>query len=259
MLLAINRASRILVPSMLALLVCAAPGPSGRAWALSEIQREELTAPGMKAPADPAAPSATPQVPETEAPETATPSDEGDDGEEASPADPNTPKDPNRPTIDEDGPLPTVEYDLMKLPEPVRRMHDLLIEACKSGEVERLRTLIGTGEDATQVSLGGLDGDVIDFLKSSSGDGEGYEILAILQEILSAGYVHLDAGKPEELYVWPYFFAVPIDRLDGKQKVELFKIITAGDFEEMKSYGAYVFYRVGITPLGEWAFFLAGD
>jgi hypothetical protein len=41
--------------------------------------------------------------------------------------------------------------------------------------------------------------------------------------------------------------------------VELFKIITAGDYEDMKTFDAYVFYRVGITPQGRWAFFVAGD
>jgi hypothetical protein len=41
--------------------------------------------------------------------------------------------------------------------------------------------------------------------------------------------------------------------------VELFKIVTAGDYEDMKTYDAYVFYRVGITSQGRWAFFVAGD
>ena len=35
--------------------------------------------------------------------------------------------------------------------------------------------------------------------------------------------------------------------------------MTAGDYEDMKNYGAYIFYRVGITPAGKWAFFVAGD
>jgi len=111
----------------------------------------------------------------------------------------------------------------------------------------------------TQLSLTDVEGDPIDFLKGLSGDTEGQEILAIMEEVLDAGYVHLDAGKPEELYVWPYFFAVPLDKLDAKQRVELFKIITAGDYEDMKQFGAYIFYRVGITPEGRWAFFVAGD
>ena len=76
--------------------------------------------------------------------------------------------------------------------------------------------------------------------------------------MLSAGYVHMDAGTPNDMYVWPYFFAVPLDRLTAPQRVELFKIVTAGDYEDMKTYGTYIFYRVGITPDGRWSFFVAG-
>jgi hypothetical protein len=138
-------------------------------------------------------------------------------------------------------------------------MHELLVEAAKSGDIEKLRPFIGTGEDATMLSLGGLDGDPINFLKSQSGDPDGHEILAILLEVLESGFVHLDAGTENDVYVWPYFFAVPLDALTPQQRVELFTILTSGDLEEMKTYGAYVFFRVGISPEGRWRFFVAGD
>ncbi|TIT06578.1 MAG: hypothetical protein E5W85_27010, partial [Mesorhizobium sp.] len=163
------------------------------------------------------------------------------------------------PQADPDEPLPEVVYDLSKLPEPVRRMHDLIIGACKSGDIEKLRPLIGQGDTMTQLSLSEIEGDPITFLKGLSGDTEGQEILAILEEVLSAGYVHVDVGTPQELYVWPYFFALPLDKLDARQRVELFKIVTAGDYDSMKQFGAYIFYRVGITPDGQWTFFVAGD
>ena len=156
-------------------------------------------------------------------------------------------------------PVPEIVYDISKLPEPVRRKREMIIEACKTGDIEKLRPLLDTGEDGTQLSLGGIDGDPIAFLRDLSGDKEGQEILAILEEVLSAGYVHMDAGTPNEMYVWPYFFAVPLDRLTPPQRVELFKIVTAGDYEDMKTYGTYIFYRVGITPDGRWSFFVAGD
>jgi hypothetical protein len=111
----------------------------------------------------------------------------------------------------------------------------------------------------TQISLTDIDGDPIAFLKGLSGDPDGQEILAILEEVLGAGFVHVDAGTPQELYVWPYFFGLPLDKLDARQKVELFKIVTASDVEDMKQFGAYIFYRVGITPSGQWTFFVAGD
>ena len=155
--------------------------------------------------------------------------------------------------------VPPVQYDLSLLPFPTRRMRELIMEAALAGDIEKLRPLIGVGDSATVVSLGGFDGDVIEFLKTQSGDDEGHEILAILTEVLEAGYVHLDAGTDRELFVWPYFFAWPLDKLSDSQKVELYRIVTYGDYLEMKDFGGYIFYRVGITPTGRWQFFVAGD
>ncbi len=164
-----------------------------------------------------------------------------------------------RPHTDPNAPLPAIEYDLSKLPEPVRKTHELIVES-REGRRDRTAAAASRARRRRHADLArGCDGDPIAFLKELSGDGDGYEVLAILEEVLGAGYVHVDVGTPEELYVWPYFFAIPLDRLDGKQKVELFKLVTAGDYEDMKTYGAYIFYRIGITPQGRWAFFVAGD
>lgn len=154
---------------------------------------------------------------------------------------------------------PPILRDLSLLPFPTRKMHELILTAAKSGEIEKLRPYIGYGSDITMLSLGGIDDDPISFLKTLSGDSDGHEVLAILSEVLEAGYVHVDEGTEQELFVWPYFFAQPIDKLTPKQRVELFSIVTYGDFEDMKAFGAYIFYRVGITPKGRWRFFVAGD
>ena len=152
-----------------------------------------------------------------------------------------------------------VLYDMTQLPEPVRRMHALIVTAASQGDIEALRPLLGKGATRTELSISGYDGDPIEFLRQESGDGNGQETLAILLDILSAGYVHVDPGEPTEFYLWPYFYSLPLEQLDDRQKVELFRIITAGDYEEMSVYGAYIFYRTGIGPDGDWKFFLAGD
>lgn len=234
------------------------------AFALSEIKREEL--PATQPPASDSAPSTNHAVPMpdplgTNPPEASQP-DSPEDEEAPAQVDPAAPAEDgqaDRPNVDPNAPPPEVMYDLGKLPEPVRRMHDLIVKAAKSGDIENLRPLIGQGDAMTQLSLTDIDGDAITFLKSLSGDTDGQEILAIMEEVLDAGFVHLDAGTPQELYVWPYFFAMPLDKLDARQRVELFKIVTAGDYDDMKQFGAYIFYRVGITPEGRWAFFVAGD
>ncbi len=164
-----------------------------------------------------------------------------------------------QPAIEPPAETPDIETDFSKLPEPVQRMRELLLEAARSGEIERLRSLIGIGETATTLSIGGLEGDPIEFLKEASGDNEGFETLGILVELLETGYVHLDPGGEGEIYVWPYFFAVPFDDLTPRQRVELYTILTAGDVEDSTNFGGYIFYRVGIKPDGQWSFFVAGD
>jgi hypothetical protein len=145
------------------------------------------------------------------------------------------------------------------LPEPARRMRELILDAAATGDPEKLRALLGAGPNATQLPFSEIESDPVDYLRSVSGDGEGLEILAILIDLLNAGFVRFDAGQPSETYVWPYFAALPLDGLTAPQRVELLRLVTAGDVEDMKAYGAYNFYRVGISPDGEWRFFMAGD
>lgn len=151
-------------------------------------------------------------------------------------------------------------YDPGLLPEPAARMRELIREAAMTGDVEALRPLIGIGPAQTRIAPSPIDEDPVEYLRESSGDGGGQEILAILLDILDAGFVMVE--RPEEeggkLYMWPYFYALPLDDLSAPQKVELFRIVTAGDYEEMKAYGGYNFYRLGITAEGEWEYFFAG-
>lgn len=217
------------------------------AWALSEIQREELPPPAGSEEAETPPPPPPTGMPVPLPDPIVIPRDpaltppEGEEQEEQEQA------------------APEVFYDIELLPEPTRRMRALIMEACLTGDVEQLRPLISAGDHSTQLSFSTLEGDPVDFLRELSGDDQGQEILAILYEVLAAGYVLLDEGQPDAMYVWPYFFAVPLEQLDGRQRVELFKLVTAGDYEDMKNYGAYIFYRVGISPEGRWLFFVAGD
>ncbi|WP_274629459.1 hypothetical protein [Arvimicrobium flavum] len=229
------------------------------AHSLSEIQREQIPPPTTQPEATPGADETVP-LPDPINP--ATPSSEFP--EDQAPAQEQTPGDQQAPDADNagseaDGPLPEIQYDLSTLPEPVQRTRSLILDAARSGDIEKLRPLIGLGDAQTQLSLGGIDGDPIKYLQELSGDEQGQEILAIIEEVLSAGYVHMEPGTANDFYVWPYFFAIPLDHLTAPQRVELFKIVTAGDYEDMKTYGAYIFYRVGITPDGKWSFFIAGD
>jgi hypothetical protein len=144
------------------------------------------------------------------------------------------------------------------LPGPVRKTWQSLVNAARSGDIEALRPLIAAQPEPPVFTFGDVS-DPIDHLKSLSGDPEGREMLAILLEILEIGYVRVEQGTENEMFIWPYFADIPLERLTGEQVVELFTILTAGDYQDMLSYGAYIFFRVGISPDGRWHFFVAGD
>lgn len=168
------------------------------------------------------------------------------------------------PVIDDkadDEPQVPVEVlrDIAKAPEAVRRMRELIVEAAASGDIERLRPLLGKGVTETQVSIVETDEGPVETLKGQSGDNDGIEVLAILLDVLATGFVHVGAGTPDDMYVWPYFAEKSLASLTPPEKVELLRIVTAGDFADMQEFGSYNFYRIGITPDGQWKFFITGD
>src|SRR5688500_13742951 len=154
--------------------------------------------------------------------------------------------------------LPTILRSEADMPEPVRETRRLLMDAARSGDIEQLRPLMEAQPEPPSVSFGDA-GDPIEYLKQLSADADGREILAILLEVLESGFVHVAPGTPEELFVWPYFAQFPLEALTPGQIVELFTLLTAADLEDMKSFGGYTFFRVGIAPDGRWMFFVAGD
>lgn len=164
---------------------------------------------------------------------------------------------PPAPLESVDAPLPTILRAESDMPEPVRATRQKLIDAAKSGDMEQLRALMKVQPEPPRVADGD-PGDPIDYLKALAADSDGREILAVLLEVLQSGFLHVGEGK-DELYVWPYFAGYPINALTPPQLVELYTLMTAADYEDMKSYGSYTYFRVGIAPDGRWLFFLAGD
>jgi hypothetical protein len=153
---------------------------------------------------------------------------------------------------------PETISDLGRLPEKVRQTRARILDAAKSGDLTKVQTVMQSNEMMPVFSFGG-DKDPVEFWKTSYPDSDGLEALAILVEILEMPFVHLDKGTPQEMYVWPYFYGLPLKQLSPEQKVELFRLVTGSDWREMLDFGAYIFFRVGISPDGVWHFFVAGD
>lgn len=165
---------------------------------------------------------------------------------------------PVRAGADKDGKLPEIITDLARLPEKVRRTRERILAAARTGDLNKVATVMQSNEMMPVFSFGG-DKDPVEFWKASYPDSEGIEALAILIEIMEMPFVHLDKGTPQEMFVWPYFYSMPLNRLTPEQKIELFRLVTGSDWREMLDFGAYIFFRVGISPNGVWHFFVAGD
>jgi len=149
-----------------------------------------------------------------------------------------------------------VVRDLSRLPEPVRKKREEILAAARSGDLAKAALLVKA--DETAISFGG-DTDAADFWKRTFKDSDGVEALALLTEILEMPFAHLYKGGAQEMFVWPYFHAVNLEKLTPAQRVELFRLVTAYDFREMQKFGSYNFFRAGIAPDGRWMFFVAGD
>jgi len=148
--------------------------------------------------------------------------------------------------------------DLSRLPAPVARMRTRIIEAARTGDLDKLVTAMQTNETMPIFSFAN-ERDPAAYWRANYPESGGLEVLSILLEILDMGFVHVDAGTPQDMYVWPYFAYVPLKELTPAQKVELFKIVTGSDYRAMQDFGAYIFYRLGIAPDGTWHFFVSGE
>lgn len=166
--------------------------------------------------------------------------------------------------IEEDGslsrafPKVRISDNLEELPPAVAKFYDALMKAARTGEVENLRPLFGPRASWPQLGFDDFD-DPITFLMDSSNDGYARETLAILLEIMQSDYAVLYEGTPQELYVWPYFAEVDLEKLTSPELVQMYKLVAYQDLEEMLMFGAYFFFRLGIDKDGNWQYFLAGD
>jgi hypothetical protein len=153
---------------------------------------------------------------------------------------------------------PEVITDLGRLPPAVARMRERILAAARTGQLDAVVSVMASNGTMPIFSLNG-ERDPVAYWRQNYPDSGGVEVLAILTDILDTGFVHVDPGTPEEMYVWPYFSRAPLTTLTPEQKVDLFRIVTGGDYKAMLNAGAYNFFRLGIAQDGKWRFFVTGD
>lgn len=151
------------------------------------------------------------------------------------------------------------QRDLTLLPGTVAKTRDQLMAAARSGDIENFRAILQSQPQTPRLSFGVVD-NPIQFLRDSSNDGEGLELMAIMLELLEAPYAVEDLGEGEpKLFVWPAYATHNLQELSPQELVEVYKIVSHLDVEEMRLYGGWYFFRVGIDENGVWRFFVAGD
>ncbi len=88
----------------------------------------------------------------------------------------------------------------------------------------------------------------------------GEPLLETLVAVLGAPHAHLTYGDGSEDYVWPSAFAYDTwDEIPDADLEALLAIYTQEELDELEAFGSYAGWRAGITPEGDWRFFVAGD
>jgi hypothetical protein len=152
-----------------------------------------------------------------------------------------------------------VSDDLSLLPDAVRAKHDALLAAARAGDMDVIKAIMDKEPMPPTVSFGGPD-DPIAYLKETSADGEGRELLAILADLLETPYAAMDGGDGKASYVWPYLAAS--DDLTTMTPADQVVAMQLLGFEGMKNeqeLGNWLSWRTFIGEDGDWQAFVAGD
>lgn len=152
-----------------------------------------------------------------------------------------------------------VSDDLSQLPKAVREKHDALLAAARGGDMAAIKSIMDKEPAPVTVSFGGPD-DPIAYLKESSADGEGRELLATLADLLEAPYAAMDGGDGDAVYVWPYLAASDdLSKMTPADEVVATQLLGFEGMKNEKELGAWYSWRTFIGEKGDWQAFVAGD
>lgn len=135
------------------------------------------------------------------------------------------------------------------LPEAVATIRDAIAAAAVACDYDRLQELALEGSGGFTASYG-AETSAADFWRGE--EERGGRPLARLVQVLATPFGRNEAG----LYAWPSAYT---DQPTEEQWNALEGIYTHDEIASFKELGSYLGYRVGITPGGDWQFFVAGD
>ncbi len=145
--------------------------------------------------------------------------------------------------------------DMGLLPARVAAMRELILQACESGEIERLRPAIERNET---LPLFGKSGDrprsfavAIEFLRNKSFDGKGRETLALLDAAANAPFATLTRGR-SILYVWPALAVIDNPSPDEEARLLRLRCTAFADLVTASAANAPPVHRLEIGEDGTW-------
>lgn len=147
--------------------------------------------------------------------------------------------------------------DMEQLPAAVGEIRDAMLEAVAKGDIEALRIPIEMNEIPPAIGPAG-SGDPIAFLRTSSGDGEGREVLAQIGLIMAMPCAKVAGADDQAMLIWPYLAVLPLGSLDPTQLVDLYRLAHGAEAKAMRDAGSYTGWRIGIGENGVWHYMEEG-
>jgi hypothetical protein len=134
------------------------------------------------------------------------------------------------------------------LPPAVAATRESILEAAAAGDVGRLADLALAGSGSFTYSFGGNNPPSREELLEAWQDPELLETMVTL--------LNLPHTEQDGIFAWPSAFSSnPTD--EDWAAVEV--LYSEEEIAQMKQFGGYIGYRIGITAQGDWIFFVAGD
>jgi hypothetical protein len=162
---------------------------------------------------------------------------------------------------------PEISRDVETLPPTVRRMRGLILEAARTGDIQKLKTPIQTNEMPPSFGKGvsntskqpAMADELMKVFSERSGDGAGRETMGQIINLLAVGHARINMGTAQDMFVWPYFSVLNPKLLTPEQQVDVYRVMSAYTLREWQEKGRYPGWRIGIGPEGTWHYFHGAD
>ena len=148
--------------------------------------------------------------------------------------------------------------DLANLPELVITTRHDIIETAQFGNMNPMLEIVDRNEIWPVPDFGpdaNYENAPIHSWVAQSQQTEGRYILAQMIEILSLPYAIKPLTQGVDLYIWPYFAEADLSYPCTEDMIDLLKIVTPTEYNNIRKTGKYTGYQLAIGTDGTWHYF----